>query len=210
MDQTANTSPTRPMRISRIPRAKHFAPLAGLAALLLTAGAQATEFNRLLVDKSAISFGYKQMNVPLDGRFQHFNGRISFDPDKPALARAEIDIELASIDVGFAEGNDEVAGKLWFNTKQFPVARFVSTSIKPLGNNRYEVTGKMSIKGRTLDAKTPATFRQQGELGVFEGSFVLKRGDYGIGEGMWADYGTVANEVQIRFRLVAAAATGAK
>lgn len=210
MDQTANTSPTRPMRISRIPRAKHFASLAGLAALLLAASAQATEFNRLLVDKSAISFGYKQMNVPLDGRFQHFNGRISFDPAKPALARAEIDIDLASIDVGFAEGNDEVAGKLWFNTKQFPVARFVSTSIKPLGNNRYEVTGKMSIKGRTLDAKTPATFRQQGELGVFEGSFVLKRGDYGIGEGMWADYGTVANEVQIRFRLVAAAAAGRK
>ncbi|MBS0465139.1 MAG: YceI family protein, partial [Proteobacteria bacterium] len=38
----------------------------------------------------------------------------------------------------------------------------------------------------------------------------LKRGDYGIGEGMWADYGTVANEVQIKFRLVAAAAAGKK
>jgi polyisoprenoid-binding protein YceI len=63
----------------------------------------------------------------------------------------------------------------------------------------------MSIKGRTLDAKTPGTFHQEGSNGVFEGSFVLNRGDYGIGEGSWADFGTVANEVQIKFRLVASA-----
>ena len=206
MDHRTSTSSASLMKIS----ARHLAPLAGLAALLLAAGAQATEFNQLQVGKSAVSFAYKQMNVPLEGRFNRFNGRISFDPAKPALAQAEIDIELASIDTGSAEGNDEVAGKLWFNTRQFPIARFVSSSIKPLGNSRFEVTGKMSIKGRTRDVTTPATFRQEGNAGVFEGSFVLKRGDYGIGEGMWADYGTVANEVQIRFRLVATAAAGKK
>lgn len=206
MNLTTRASFLSPMK----PGTRHVALLVGLTALLLSAGAQAIEFNQLLADKSAVSFAYKQMNVPLDGGFKRFDGRINFDPAKPALAKAEIDIELASIDTGSEEGNDEVAGKLWFNTKQFPVARFVSTSIKPLGNNRFEVAGKMSIKGRTLDTRTPATFRQEGNLGVFEGSFVLKRGDYGIGEGMWADYGTVANEVQIKFRLVAAAAAGKK
>lgn len=192
------------------PRAQRTALIAGVTTLLLAAGAHAAEFNQLLPDKSAVTFAYKQMNVPIDGRFNRFSGRISFDPAKPTAAQAEIAIELASIDTGFPEGNDEVAGKLWFNTKQFPVARFVSTSIRPLGNDRFEVSGNMSIKGRTHVATTPATFRQTGQQGVFEGSFVLKRGDYGIGEGMWADYGTVANEVQIRFRLVAAAAAGKK
>lgn len=192
------------------PRAQRTALIAGVTILLLAAGAHAAEFNQLLPDKSAVTFAYKQMNVPIDGRFNRFSGRISFDPAKPTAAQAEIAIELASIDTGFPEGNDEVAGKLWFNTKQFPVARFVSTSIRPLGNDRFEVSGNMSIKGRTHVATTPATFRQTGQQGVFEGSFVLKRGDYGIGEGMWADYGTVANEVQIRFRLVAAAAAGKK
>jgi len=210
MDHTASTSPGNLMNIPLQRSAKRIASLAGLAAILLAATAQATEFNQLQANKSAVSFAYKQMNVPLEGGFKRFNGRISFDPAKPALAQTEIAIELASIDTGSDEGNDEVAGKLWFNTRQFPVARFVSTSIKPLGNNRFEVTGRMSIKGRTRDATTPATFRQEGSLGVFEGSFVLKRGDYGIGEGMWADYGTVANEVQIRFRLVAAAAASKK
>ena len=210
MDHTTHPSLRKPMNTSLQPRAKRTALIAGLATLLLAAGAQATEFNQLQPDKSAVTFAYKQMNVPMDGRFNRFSGRISFDPAKPAAAQAEIAIELASIDTGSAEGNDEVAGKLWFNTKQFPVARFVSTSIKPLGNNRFEVSGNMSIKGRTHVATTPATFRQAGPQGVFEGSFVLKRADYGIGEGMWADFGTVANEVQIKFRLVAAAAASKK
>ena len=210
MDQTASPSSGNLMTRSCKPHAKRISSIAGMAALLLAAGAHATEFNQLQPDKSAVTFAYKQMNVPMDGRFQRFSGRINFDPAKPTLAQAEIAIELASIDTGSPEGNDEVAGKLWFNTKQFPVARFMSSSIKPLGNNRFEVAGKMSIKGRMHDVTTPATFRQAGQQGVFEGSFVLKRADYGIGEGMWADFGTVANEVQIKFRLVAAAAAGKK
>jgi polyisoprenoid-binding protein YceI len=210
MNHTAHPSSGKLMNTSMESRAARIVSVAGLAALLLAGGARATEFNQLQPDKSAVTFAYKQMNVPMEGRFNRFSGRISFDPSKPTAAQAEIAIELASIDTGSPEGNDEVAGKLWFNTKQFPVARFVSTSIKPLGNNRFEVAGKMSIKGRTHDVTTPATFRQAGQQGVFEGSFVLKRADYGIGEGMWADFGTVANEVQIKFRLVAAAAAGKK
>jgi polyisoprenoid-binding protein YceI len=177
---------------------------------LLSGAAHAVEFNTLRAEQSRMTFVYKQMNVPIEGNFTRFSGQLSFDPAKPTLAKATLEIELASIDVGSAEGNDEVAGKLWFNTKQFPTARFVATSIKPLGNNRFDVAGKMSIKGRTRDASTPATFRQEGTNGVFEGSFVLKRADYGIGEGMWADFDAVANEVQIKFRLVASSAANKK
>jgi polyisoprenoid-binding protein YceI len=185
--------------------------LTSLAAMLAAAtGAQALEFNQLLADKSTVSFVYKQMNVPIEGSFKRFKGELSFDPAKPEAAKTAIEIDLSSIDTGFAEGNEEVVGRLWFDTKNHPVARFVSTSVKPLGANRYEVTGRMSIKGRTLDAKTPATFSQAGNSGVFEGSFILKRADYGIGEGMWADFGTVANEVQIRFRMTATAAAPVK
>lgn len=181
--------------------------LSGALALALLSGtAQAVEFNTLRVDQSRVDFAYKQMNVPMDGNFKRFGGQLRFDPAKPQLAKATLEINLASIDTGSTDGDEEVAGKLWFNMPQFPVARFVSTSVKPLGNNRYQVTGKMSIKGKTRDVSTPATFRQQGANGVLEGSFVLKRADFGIGEGMWADFGTVANEVQIKFRLVATSA----
>lgn len=181
----------------------------GVLATALTA-AHAVEFNQLQPGKSALTFVSRQMNVPVEGQFKSFRSKLAFDPAKPAAAKAELEIDLASIDAGSKDANDEVAGKAWFNTKEFPVARFVSTSVKPLGGNRFEISGKMTLKGRTLDLTTPVTVRQEGSSGTFEGGLILRRADYGIGDGMWADFGTVANEVQIKFRLVAtaAAATG--
>jgi polyisoprenoid-binding protein YceI len=165
--------------------------------------AQAVEFNQFQAAKSSLSFVYKQMNVPVDGQFKSFRANIAFDPAKPTAAKAEFEIDLASIDAGSKDANDEVAGKAWFNTRQFPLAKFVASSVKPLGNNRFEVAGKMSIKGKTLDLATPVTVTQQGNSASFDGSLVLKRADYAIGDGIWADFGTVANEIQIKFRLVA-------
>ena len=186
-----------------------FGPALAAALLSLTPAAQAIEFNQFQLNKSSLSFVSKQMNVPVEGRFRTFRSKLSFDPAKPAAAKAELEIDLASIDAGSKDADDEVASKAWFDTRTFPVAKFVSTSVKPLGGNRYEVAGKMTIKGRTQDLTTPVTVTQQGNSATFEGSLVLKRADYAIGDGVWADFGTVANEVQIKFRLLATASTAA-
>ncbi len=166
--------------------------------------AHAVEYTQVQADKSSIQFTYKQMGVAVDGRFKRFSSQIAFDPAKPAAARAAFDVELASVDTGAAEGDEEVAGKAWFNTRAFPTARFVSGSVKALGGNRYEVAGQLSIKGRTQDVVVPATFTAQGNSGVFDGSFTIRRADFAIGEGSWAKFDVVANDVQIRFRISAA------
>ncbi|MDP1635575.1 MAG: YceI family protein, partial [Gallionellaceae bacterium] len=114
------------------------------------------------------------------------------------------------IDTGSDEGNQEVVGKPWFNAKVFPVAGFISTGLKALGGNRYEARGKLTIKGKTLDVTAPVSFTQAGNKGTFEGAFTIKRLDYAIGEGIWADLDTVANEIQIKFRLVVTAAPNKK
>ena len=184
--------------------------LAGILVSMAIVSAQAAEFNQLQPQQSEVAFVFTQMNVPIDGKFRQFTGKLSFNPAKPTLAKAEISIALASIDAGSDEANDEVAGKLWFDTKTYPSANFVATEIKPLGDNRFNVTGTMRIKGKTHTVSTPATFTQDGNRAVFAGSFILKRADFGIGEGVWADFGTVANEIQIKFKLVATAAAGKK
>lgn len=176
-----------------------------LAASVYAPLVPAAEYHAVQADKSSLVFAYKQMGVSMDGRFAKFAAAISFDPAKPAAAKATLDVDLASIDAGSSEANEEVAGKAWFNTKAYPSAKFVSTGIKALGANRYEVQGKMSIKGRTLDIAAPFTFTPQGNAAVVEGAFVLKRADFAIGEGVWADFGTVANEIQIKFRFLATA-----
>lgn len=179
-----------------------------LALLAATSLARAEEFTAVNGGKSSIAFVYRQMGVPMEGRFGRFAAQLKFDPAKPAAASAAIEVDLASIDAGSPEANDEVAGKQWFDTKAFPTARFVAGTIRPLGGNRYEAAGKLSIKGRTQDIVAPFAFTSQGRSGIAEGTLTIKRADYAIGEGAWADFGTVANEVQIRFRLQAEARAG--
>jgi polyisoprenoid-binding protein YceI len=180
---------------------KRLATLIALATVV--PAASAADYNNVQFEKSKLAFGYKQMGVAMEGNFRKFAVQLAFDPAKPAAAKTTIEVDLASIDTGSAEGNDEVAGKQWFNTKAFPSARFVSSAVKPLGGNRYEVSGKLTIKGRSQEVTAPATFTPQGAAAAFDGSLTIKRADFAIGEGPWADFGTVANEIQIRFHILA-------
>ena len=178
-----------------------FATLIGI-----TGNTQAVEYTQLANDKSSLVFVSKQMNVPTEGRFKSFRSVVRFDPALPAKASIEFEIDPASIDLGDQEANNEAKGKDWFNVKAFPSARFVSTSVKGLGANRFEIAGKMTVKGRTRDLVAPVTFRQNGNFGLFEGTLTLKRADYGIGEGMWSTFETVDNDVTVKFKLAALAA----
>ena len=47
------------------------------------------------------------------------------------------------------------------------------------------------------------TVTVQGEQATFDGSFVIKRADFAIGEGDWADFSVVANEIQVKFKVLA-------
>ncbi len=181
-----------------------------LSAILLGNPASAVEFKQVQANESSVTFFYTQMSVPLDGKFNQFSAQVSFDPAKLDKAQARIDINVATIDTGSAEANEEVVGKQWFNAKAFPTASFISTGIKALGGNRYQASGKLTIKGKTLDVVTPVTFQQQGSHGVFDGAFGIKRLDYAIGEGEWSDVSTVANEIQIKFHIVVNASNGKK
>jgi polyisoprenoid-binding protein YceI len=178
--------------------------------LLIASQVSALEFKQVQTNDSAVTFGYRQMGVPLDGKFNKFSAQVNFDPAQIAKAQARIEIDLASIDTGSADGNEEVVGKQWFNVKTFPTASFVSTGIKALGGNRYQALGKLSIKGKTLDVVTPVTFQTQGTRGIFEGTFEIKRLDYAIGEGEWTDVSSVANEIQIKFHVVVNASPSKK
>lgn len=185
-------------------------PLIGSLLIGAPFHTQAVEFNQVQTGKSTLIFAYKQKGVPMEGRFHKFTARIAFDPDISSAAQARIEVNLASIDTGFSEADSEVLGKQWFNAKAHPAAQFVSTGVKTLGGNRYEALGKFTLKGKSQDISAPFIFKQEGAVGIFDGVFTLKRLDYAIGEGAWADMSAVANEVQVKFHIVADAAPANK
>jgi polyisoprenoid-binding protein YceI len=152
---------------------------------------------------SSVAAVFKQMNVPVEAKFKRFTAQIDYDAAHPDTARARVDIDTASMDIGDAEYNREIAKKEWFNAAQFPKASFVSTAIKPAGPGKLNVAGKLTIKGRTTDVSFPLTLKLDAGKQVFEGQLPIRRLAYNIGEGEWTDTSMVADEVLIKFRVAA-------
>lgn len=174
-----------------------------LLAALAAPAAHAVEYRTVLPQQSSIGFEFRQMGVPVKGGFKRFVAQMAFDPARPEAAGARIEIDLASIDAGSPEADEESAGKLWFNRSVHPKAIFVSSEVRALGTNRYELRGTLTLKGRSREVVIPVTYVPGQPAARFDGAFVLRRLDFGIGEGMWADVSTVANEVRVNFRIAA-------
>ena len=161
----------------------------------------------IVAAKSEIAFTMKQMGVRFDGRFRKWSGDIVFEPKSLATSKAVLDIDLGSIDLASDDSDAEAKGPLWFDTAKYPTAHFASTAVRDAGGNRYEVAGKLTIKGITRDCVVPVsvTIDAAGNR-IAEGSFAIRRLDYRIGEGEWADTNTVANEIVVRVRIALAPA----
>jgi polyisoprenoid-binding protein YceI len=155
--------------------------------------------------KNTVTAVFKQMNVPVEGRFNHFAADVHFDPANVAGSSAKLDVDVASFDIGAPEYNKEVAGDEWFDAAHFPHATFVSTQIKPGANGAFTVTGKLTIKGKTTDVVVPVQYHKDGANQVFDGTLPIKRLTYNIGTGEWKDTSVVADDVQIKFHIVSAA-----
>ena len=154
-----------------------------------------------LLPGSEIVFVSKQLGVPVEGRFGRFEAQIALDPRNPATGRVAFSIDTASASIGDTETDRELAKPEWFGVARFPQASFESTAIKALGGGRFEVAGRLSIKGTARDAVVPVTLTQSGANSLAVGSFAIQRNAFGIGGGAWADTSLVADEVQVKFKL---------
>ena len=181
-----------------------------LATALLTGMAIAGELTQFSPEKSQITFISKQMGVPVDGRFKKFDAKIAVDPSRPETGKAQLDIDLASIDTGSGDADAEVKGKNWFNTAVFPKAIFVSSQVRALGNGHYEALGKLTIKGMTRDVVAPFSVKTDASGAWFDGGFTLNRLQFKIGDGVWADTATVADEIQVKFKVFLASTPAKK
>ncbi len=167
-------------------------PIRSLAlslSLLLAGAPLATPALAAGIDaaKSSITATFKQMNVPVDGKFTKMSANIVFDPANLAAAKAQLDVDVASFDLGSAEYNDEVAGKDWFDAKAFPHATFVSSAITAGANGAYSVAGTLTVRGKSANVVVPVRYHKDGASQVFDGVLPIKRLQYGIGQGEWGD-----------------------
>jgi polyisoprenoid-binding protein YceI len=152
--------------------------------------------------QSTITSVSTQMGVPIEGQFRKFDASFDLNAASPIASSAKVSVETGSYDLGDPAYNDQVRGKDWFDSGEFPVATFVSKSIKAIGGDRYEVVGVLNIKGTAKTVTVPVTITKKGGTTICDGKLTIRRKEYGIGSGEWSDTSVVANDVDIRFNLV--------
>ncbi len=154
----------------------------------------------LIPARSEVTFVAKQLGVPLQGRFKVFAAQTSFDPKALAQSQIAFQVDLGSVALN-ADADTELRKPDWFNTVKFPKATFQSSAIKAVGAGKFEVAGKLVIKGVSRDVVIPVQLTQAQGVSLATGGFALKRLDFKVGEGDWADTSIVANDVQVQFKL---------
>ena len=167
-----------------------------LLAAPLCAGAQPKPA-QLQPAASEIVFTTRQMGVPVDGRFTRFTAQIALDARQPDRGSVVLTIDAASARFGSPELDGEVPKAGWLDVARFPQAQFQSTGIKAVAPDRFDVAGKLTLKGTTRDIVVPVTLAKS----VASGQFTIKRLDFRIGDAEWSDTSLLAGDVEVRFKL---------
>ena len=171
------------------------------SALSLGLSLSALADQKVIAAQSDIGFVSKQMGVPVEGHFRKFDAQVAFDPAKPEASKISFAIDTASATVGSKESDSELVKPDWFSVVKFPQASFQSTAVKKTGPGKFDVAGKLTIKGVAQDVVVPVTLAASGANTTASGSFGIKRLTYKIGENDWADTSMVADPVEVRFKL---------
>ncbi|RMH93124.1 polyisoprenoid-binding protein [Lysobacter pythonis] len=164
--------------------------LAGLlAAAALPALAEKIEYaidpTHTMVIASWSHFGYSN---PM-ANFAGATGTLLFDPADPAASSVRVDIPMEALTSFVPKLDDELRGKDYFDVAKYPVARFVSREVKPLGEDRYEVQGELSLRGISRPVTLDVRLNKRGihpMLGVraigFDATAAFNRSSFGIGK----------------------------
>jgi polyisoprenoid-binding protein YceI len=196
---------------------RHFGllrPLAALAMLLaasaVAAAGAAVPTYALDAAKSTLAFAFVQAGGHNQGRYPKFAVSFSFADDNLAASHLEVTVDVGALDTGDKERDDTLREADLFNVAKFPQARFTAAQIIKIAAGAYEASGSLVIRGVTRALRVPFTLKSANEQGrpvlYMTGKTLIKRLDFGVGQGDWKSTEWVDNEVMVTFnlRLIAA------
>jgi polyisoprenoid-binding protein YceI len=140
------------------------------------------------IDKghSEAAFQVRHLVTKVRGRFTDFEGVIRVDRERPGLSSVVFSIDAASVDTDVADRDTHLKSPDFFDVAKHPRITFVSSRITPRGDDRYDVTGTLTIRGVAREMTLPVAFLGSArdpwgnERSGFELETKLDRKDYGI------------------------------
>ena len=176
-------------------------PFAVATALVAMMAAPAHAADYVQAAGSTLAFASKYDGEVFTGTFPGFSTRLSFDPVDLAGAKLDVTIPLAGAKTGNADRDSTLQGADFFDVTKFAQARYTATKFRSLGENRYAADGTLELRGVRKPVTLTFTWTP-GAKPVLAGKATVKRLDFGVGGGDWADTEAIPNAVAVSTRVV--------
>jgi polyisoprenoid-binding protein YceI len=147
---------------------------------------------------SSLNFTIKNLGFGVTGKFSGLQGNITFDPANLAAANFDVSIDAASVNTDNGLRDGHLKGESYFDIKNYPRIRFVSTKVAEAKNGMFTITGKLTIKKQTKVISFPFSVTQTGEGYIFKGMFNINRRDYDVG-----GFSTVSDNLDVSLNISA-------
>ncbi|MEJ2603794.1 MAG: YceI family protein [Gammaproteobacteria bacterium] len=139
-------------------------------------------------------------------RFDDFDVTLRLDSEDPEASKIGVDIDVSSVDSGVEVFDSHLKGAEYFDLASHPAITFESTGIEKTGENSYDVSGELTIRGKSVPVTLATRINGAGlhplkevpAVGVSATGTVL-RSDWGLDEyvPMVSDEVTLTIEVEL-------------
>ena len=175
-------------------------PLAILMfALVLPCAATAADYS-VQPAASTLGFSGSFQGASFNGQFGQWTAAISYDAAKLASSKFDVNVTLASVKTGDKDRDGALPGSDFFNVAKFPQAHFVTTGFRQNGA-QVIADGSLTLRGVTKPVSLMVTFKPQGNGATLDVAGTVKRLDFGVGTGDYADTSVIGADVKINAHL---------
>jgi polyisoprenoid-binding protein YceI len=169
---------------------------------------------------SGVHFSVRHMVIAkVRGAFTRFSGSVELDETNPAASKVAVRIDAASIDTREEKRDAHLRSPDFFDVEKYPELTFESTKVEKLDDERYRVTGDLTIHGVTkevvLDAESLGVGKDPwgNDRVAFSATTSVNRKDFGLTWNQALETGGVLVgekiEISLDVQAVKAAATKA-
>ena len=150
---------------------------------------------------STLTFTNTYQGVEYTGQFHRFDAKITYDSNDLAHAKFDVSVDLTSLDTRNSERDHTALGADFFDAAKFPKAHFVTTAFHKTADGKVVADGVLTLRGISKPVALTVAFAPHGDSASLDVSAQLKRLDFGIGAGQWADPSMIGNGVGVHGHL---------
>ena len=134
------------------------------------------------------------------GEIKLRGGELTFTKDKLLSGKFEMDMNsISCTDITDAKSNkrliDHLKSEDFFSVVRYPTSQFVITTVEAMSANEYNVTGNLTIKGKTNPLTFPVKLRRVNNIFLAEAIMTFDRSMYDIKFGSQSFYENLGDKL---------------